>query len=50
MDKIRCIANFALTKIEAILTYKSINDGVIIGGVIKGKEPDPGVIAVSYGC
>jgi hypothetical protein len=50
MNKIKCIANFALIMIEVILICKSINDGIIIGGVIKGEEFDPGVVAVSYGC
>jgi hypothetical protein len=50
MDKMRCTANSALTRIEAILTCKSMNGGVIVGGVIKGEELDSGVMAVSYGC
>jgi hypothetical protein len=44
------IANFALIRIKAILTCKSMNGGIIIGGVIKGEEFDPGIMTVSYSC
>jgi hypothetical protein len=50
MNKIKCIANFALIRIEAILICKNMNDGIIINGVIKNKESDSGIVAVSYGC
>jgi hypothetical protein len=50
MDKMRCTANSALIKIEAILTCKSMNGGIIIDGVIKGEKSDPGIVAVSYSC
>jgi hypothetical protein len=43
MDKMRCTANSAFVRIEAILGCKSMNGSVIIGGVIQGKEPDPGI-------
>jgi hypothetical protein len=43
MNKMRCITNFAFVRIEAILGCKGINGNIIIGGVIQGKEPDPGI-------
>jgi hypothetical protein len=50
MNKMKCIANFALIKIKAILTCKSMNGGIIVSGVIKSEESDPDIMAVSYNC
>jgi hypothetical protein len=43
MDKMKYIANFAFVRIKAILGCKSMNGSIIIGSVIQGKEPDPGI-------
>jgi hypothetical protein len=43
MNKIKCTANSAFVKIEAILGCKSMNGSIIIGGVIQDKEPDPDI-------